>query len=86
MKIPATQLIQVYELTKLEKEKEILSHELNDCKAKLLKLVGEQNKWEMERGFLIAKIYVLNENPLVLEREREEKNKKELVKTKQEST
>ena len=34
-------------------------------------------------GFLIAKIDVLNENRLVLEKEREEKNKKESVETEQ---
>ena len=38
MKISATQLIQASELTKLEKTKESLSKELNDCNAELLKL------------------------------------------------
>ena len=60
LKIPATQLIQDSKLTELEKEKESLSQELNVCKAKLLKLTGEQSKWEKEKGFLIAKIDVLN--------------------------
>ena len=68
LKIPTTQLIQAYELTELEKEKESLSQELNDCKENLLNLVGEPSQWEKEKGFLIAKIDVLNENQLVLEK------------------
>ena len=35
IKIPSTQLIQASELAELEKEKEGLSGELTDCKAKL---------------------------------------------------
>ena len=62
-------------MTKSEKEKESLSQELNDCKAKLLKAVGEQIQWEKEKVFLIAKIDVLNENQLVLEKGIEEKQK-----------
>ena len=38
LKIPSTQIIQTSELTEFEKEKEALSTELIDCKAKLLKL------------------------------------------------
>ena len=41
LKIPATQLIQASKLTVLEREKELLSQELNDSKAKLLKLNNE---------------------------------------------
>ena len=41
LKIPTTQLIQTSELTMVEKEKELLSQELNDSKAKLLKLDEE---------------------------------------------
>ena len=65
----------------LEKEKELLSQELNDKKSKLLKFVEEQNQWEKERDFIIAKIDVLNQNQLILEKEREEKEKKEQVET-----
>jgi len=38
LKIPSTQLIQTSELIEFEKDKEALSTELIDCKAKLLKL------------------------------------------------
>ena len=62
LNILATQLIQASELTLLEKEKDSLSQELNDSKAKLLKFVEEQGKWEKERAFLIPKIDFLNEN------------------------
>ena len=41
LKIPATQLIQAYELVELEKEKEVLSNELIDCKANLIKFAGK---------------------------------------------
>ena len=37
VKIPSTQLIQASELTDLEKEKQTLNGELNDCNEKLLK-------------------------------------------------
>ena len=50
--------------------------ELNDSKSKLLKFVEEQGQWEKERAFLIAKIDVLNENQMILEKEREDKEKK----------
>ena len=46
LKIPSTQLIQAYELAKLEKEKEILSGELIDCKAKLLKFDEKEKHWQ----------------------------------------
>ena len=42
LKIPSTQLIQAYELTELEKEKEVLNGELTDCKAKLLKFTEKK--------------------------------------------
>ena len=41
LKVPSIQLIQAYELTYLEKGKEIISRELNYCNAKFLKLAGE---------------------------------------------
>ena len=74
LKIPVTQLIHVSELTELEKEKELLSQELNDYKDKLLKLLGEKKQWEKEKCFLTAKIDFLNENQLILEMEKEDKN------------
>ena len=83
LKIQATQLIQASKVTELEKEKELLSQEFNDCKAKLLKLIGEKNQWEKERGFLTAKIDVLNENQLILEREKEDKKEREVIPTTQ---
>ena len=51
LKIPVTQLIQASELTELEKEKEFLHRELNDYKAKSLKLIGEKNQCEKEKRF-----------------------------------
>ena len=57
----------------------MLAQELNDNKEKILKLTKEKNQWEKERGFLIAKIDVLNENQLILEKEKEDKNKKKEV-------
>ena len=52
LKIPSTQLIQTYELTKFEKEKEALNTELTNCKAKLLKLEEEEKQWEKEAKLL----------------------------------
>ena len=42
LKILATHLIHAYELDELEKEKEGLSNELTDYKAKLLKFVEKE--------------------------------------------
>ena len=53
-----------------------MSQELNDTRDIFLKFVEEQSKWEKERAFLIAKIDVLNENQMILEKEREDKEKK----------
>ena len=38
LKFPSFQLIQTFELTKFEKEKEALNIELTDCKSKLLNI------------------------------------------------
>ena len=62
-----------------------MPQELNDSKTKLLKFVEEQGQWEKERSFLIAKIDVVNENQMILEKEREEKEKKKQVETDQPS-
>ena len=76
LKIPATQLTQASELTVLEKQKDSLSQELNDRMEKMLKFVEEQGNWAKERDFLIAKIDVLNQNQIILEKERGEEEKK----------
>ena len=52
---------------------------MKDHKAKLLNPVEEHNQWEIERGFLIANIDVLNENQLILEREKGDKNEIEII-------
>ena len=62
-----------------------MSQELNDSWEKLLKFVEEQGKCEKERAFLIVKIDVLNENQMILEKEREEEEKKKQVETGQPS-
>ena len=67
-KIPTTQLIQYFELIELEKEKEMLTKELNDSKTKLLKLAKEKKEWEKEKGLLIEIFDVLNERKLALEK------------------
>ena len=70
LKIPSTQLIQTFELTKFEKEKEALSTELIDCKAKLLKLEEKEKHWERD-----AKLLIEDEKDLKTKMEaREKKN------------
>ena len=59
---------------------------MNDYKEKILNLIKEKNKWEKEIGFLTAKIDVLNGNQLILEREKEDKNEREVIPTTQPST
>ena len=75
LKIPNTQLIQASELTELEKERETLNNELNDCKYKLLKFVEEKKEWEKEKFILIENEKVLKQKQGVLEKEIEEINK-----------
>ena len=60
----------------MEKEKDSLSQELNDRMEKLLKFVKEKGNWVKERDFLIATIDVLNQNQMILEKERKEEEKK----------
>ena len=48
----------------LENQRELSSHEINDSKAKFLKLVEERSQWEKEVALLISKIDVLNENQI----------------------
>ena len=70
LNIPSTHRIQDSKLTELEKEKELITQELSDSKEKLLNLAEGENKWEKEIYFLIAKIDVLNENQLILEKDK----------------
>ena len=67
------------ELTVLDKEIFLLSQELNDNKTELLKFAKEQSQWEKEIAFLIVKMDVLNENQLIMEKEREDKEKNKWV-------
>ena len=51
--IPSIHLIQATKLTEMEKEKETLTGELNDCKEKLLKFVEEKKNWERDMSLLV---------------------------------
>ena len=53
MKIPSTQLIQDFELTELEKEKQDLNGELTDCKAKLLKFREKEKQWQRDMSLVV---------------------------------
>ena len=59
---------------------------MNDSKGKLVKLVEEQSQWEKEIAFLIVKMDVLNENQLITEKEREDKEKNKWVEIGHQST
>ena len=48
--------------------------------------MGDKIQWEKEKCFLTTKIYVLNENQFILEKEREDKNKRESVQIEQLTT
>ena len=61
LKAPTTQLIRASELSEVEKERETLNNELNDCKAKLLKLAEEKKEWEKEKLVLIVNEKVLKQ-------------------------
>ena len=75
LKILATQLIQAIELTELEKEKETLNDELNDCKEKILKFVGEKKQWERDMSLLVENEKYLKKKQVELEKELNEKGK-----------
>ena len=47
LKIHSTQLIQTFELTEFEKDKEALNIELIDCKDNLLNIEEKEKKWEI---------------------------------------
>ena len=68
LKIPSTQLIHTSELTEFEKEKEALSTELSDCKAKLLKLEEKEKEWGRD-----SKLLIENEKDLKAKLETKEK-------------
>ena len=55
LKIPSTQLIQAYELTDFEKEKEALTTGLVDCKARLLKFEEKEKQWKKDAGLWVEK-------------------------------
>ena len=59
----------------MKKEKELLAKELNDNKARILKLDEEKKKYEQEKVILIEKNDVLNEGKLDLEKEKADKSK-----------
>ena len=40
----------------MEKEKETLNDELDDCKAKILKFVEEKKQWEKDMGLLVENV------------------------------
>ena len=75
LKIPSTQLIQATWLTELEKEKETLNSELNDCKAKILKFVEEKKQWERDMSLMVENKKSLKEKQAELEKELNEKGK-----------
>ena len=62
-------------MIELKKEKELLAKELNDNKARILKLDEEKKKQEQEKVILIEKNDVLNEGKLDLEKEKADKSK-----------
>ena len=61
----------------MEKEKDLLSQELNDGKAKLLKFVEEKGQREKERYFFKDEIHVLNENKIINFGKRKRRGRKE---------
>ena len=52
----------------MEKEKDVLNDQLNDCKEKLLKFVEEKKQWEKDRVHLIENEKYLKEKQVDLER------------------
>ena len=53
LKIPSTQLIQTSKLTEFEKEKEALTVELTDSKARLLKFEENEKQWKKDTRLLV---------------------------------
>ena len=75
LKFPSTQLIQAFELTKIEKEKEDLNGELTDCKAKLLKFAEKEKKWEIDVSHVVESEKTLKDKYEELEKKLQEKEK-----------
>ena len=73
LKIPSTQLISTSELTKFEKEKEVLNIELTDCKSKLLKLEEKEKQWEKYAKLLVESEKDLKAKLVAKEKELQEK-------------
>ena len=63
----------------MEKEKETLNDELNNCKAKLLKYDEEKKQWEKERVSLAKNIKKLKQKHAELEKEVNEKEREPQV-------
>ena len=66
-------------MSELEREKEILASEINDNKAKLLKIVDEKKEWEKEKALFVEKVNVLKEKKADMEKEIEDKSKEDEI-------
>ena len=73
--IPSIHLIQATKLTDMEKEKETLTGELNDYKAKLLKFAEEKKQWERDMSLLVESEKTLKWKYDELEKKLQEKEK-----------
>ena len=73
--IPSIHLIQATKLTEMEKEKETLTGELNDCKEKMLKLVDEKKQLERVMSLLVESEKTLQDQNDELENKLQEKEK-----------
>ena len=78
LKIPSTQLIQTSELTELEKEKELLTTELIDCKARLLNLEEKEKESEKDVGLWAKKENDFETKQEELEKGLKKKNEKKV--------
>ena len=75
LNIPSTQLIQPFELTEIEKEKEDLNGELTNCKAKLLKYIEKEKQWERDMSLVVESEKTLKAKSNELEKKLQEKEK-----------
>ena len=75
LKISATQLIQASELVELVKEKEGLSNELTDCKAKLLKFVEKEKQWQIGMTLVVESEKTLKINNDEIQKKLQKKEK-----------
>ena len=76
LNILATQLIQASELDEVEKEKEGLSNELTDCKAKLLKFAEKEKQWKIDMTLVVENEKTLKIKYDEMEKKLQEKEKK----------